>query len=127
MVKERGCCTTDPKMGNLKKVNFIGDNLEKANLKEANLTGANLIEANLRLANLQGANLEGLTLREANLEEANLKEANLKGADLGGARNLSFYQLSIVKTLHDTKLDEDLLIQLKEKHPALFEVPNFHE
>jgi uncharacterized protein YjbI with pentapeptide repeats len=104
-------------MGNLKNVNFIGDNLEKANLKEANLTGANLIEANLRLANLQEANLEG----------ANLKEANLKGADLGGARNLSFYQLSIVKTLHDTKLDEDLLIQLKEKHPALFEVPNFHE
>jgi uncharacterized protein YjbI with pentapeptide repeats len=109
---------TNPKMGNLKNVNFIGDNLAKANLKEANLTGANLIEANLRLANLQGANL---------LEGAKLKEANLKGADLEGARNLSFYQLSLVKTLHDTKLDEDLLIQLKEKHPTLFEVHNFHE
>jgi hypothetical protein len=28
-----------------------------------------------------------------------------------------------VKTLYDTKLDEELLIQLKEKYPALFDKP----
>jgi len=28
-----------------------------------------------------------------------------------------------VKTLHDTKLDEELFISLKEKYPALFKVP----
>jgi hypothetical protein len=28
-----------------------------------------------------------------------------------------------VKTLHNAKLDEELLVSLKEKHPALFEVP----
>jgi hypothetical protein len=36
---------------------------------------------------------------------------------------LSFDQLSKVKTLYNTKLDEGLLIPLKEKYPALFEVP----
>jgi hypothetical protein len=28
-----------------------------------------------------------------------------------------------VKTLYDTKLDEKLLMQLKEEYPALFEEP----
>jgi hypothetical protein len=32
-----------------------------------------------------------------------------------------------VKTLHNAKLDEELLIPLKEKYPALFEVPDKDE
>ena len=74
--------------------------------------------ANLRGANLQGANLEG-----SDFEGVDLKGTDLKGANLEGARNLSFDQLSRVKTLYDTKLDKELLISLKEKYPALFEVP----
>jgi hypothetical protein len=34
--------------------------------------------------------------------------------------NLSIGQFSKVKTLHDAKLDEELLIKLKEKFPFLF-------
>jgi uncharacterized protein YjbI with pentapeptide repeats len=77
----------------------------------------------LEKANLVEANLLEVNLREANLESANLEWANLKGADLEGTRNLSFDQLSRVKTLYDTKLDKELLISLKEKYPALFAVP----
>ena len=61
--------------------------------------------------------------KEANFQEANLQEANLQGADLQGAQHLSVNQLSKVKTLHATKLDEKLLILLKKKSPALFEKP----
>jgi BTB/POZ domain-containing protein KCTD9 len=35
--------------------------------------------------------------------------------------NLSVDQLSEVKKLYNAKLDEELLISLKEKYPALFE------
>jgi hypothetical protein len=52
------------------------------------------------------------------LERANLKEANLKGA-----QNLSFDQLSKVKTLYEAKLDEYFLNELKKKYSALFEKP----
>jgi uncharacterized protein YjbI with pentapeptide repeats len=89
---------------------------ERKDLRGANLQGVDLIETNLQGANLQEANLRGANLEEANLQEADLTEANLQGA-----RNLSLYQLSKVKTLHDTKLDEELLIQLKKKYPTLFE------
>ncbi len=41
----------------------------------------------------------------SDLKEANLGRANLQKANLEGARNLSFDQLSRVKTLYDTKLD----------------------
>ncbi|MDO5841558.1 MAG: pentapeptide repeat-containing protein, partial [Methanosarcina mazei] len=74
--------------------------------------------------NLQGANLQGTDLYGANLQGANLQEANLYGADLQGAHHLSFDQLSKVKTLYDTKLDEEFLVPLKKKYPALFEKPN---
>ena len=94
---------------------------ERKDLRGANLQGVDLIETNLQGANLQGANLQEANLRGANLEEANLQEADLTEANLQGARNLSLYQLSKVKTLHDTKLDEELLIQLKKKYPTLFE------
>ncbi len=37
------------------------------------------------------------------------------------AQNLSIDQLSKVKTLYGAKLDEELLISLKDKYPDLFE------
>ncbi len=63
--------------------------------------------------NLQGANLQG----------ADLVEANLPGANLEGTQNLSLFQLSKVKTLYNAKLDEELLMLLKEEYPAFFEEP----
>ena len=45
---------------------------------------------------------------------ANFKESKLESADLEEAQHLSFYQLSKVKILHATKLDEELLIPLKK-------------
>ncbi len=55
--------------------------------------------------------------------EVSLEGANFQGANLKGAKNLTIDQLSKVKTLYDAKLDEELLIPLKEKYPALFEKP----
>ena len=94
-------------------------NLEGANLEEANLGGTNLRETNLKWTKLKGINL-----KEANLQEANLEGANFEATLLEWAYGLSLDQLSKVKTLYDTKWDEKLLIQLKEKHPVLFEEPN---
>ncbi|AKB46387.1 hypothetical protein MSKOL_0610 [Methanosarcina sp. Kolksee] len=71
---------------------------------------------------LLGANLQGADLIEANLEGANLEGANLEGANLEGAQHLSLDPLSTVKTLHNAKLDNELLITLKKKCPALFKV-----
>jgi len=68
---------------------------------------------------LRGADLQGY-----DFQEADLIEANLESAFLGEAYGLSLDQLSKVKTLYDTKLDEKLLIQLKEKYPILFEETN---
>jgi hypothetical protein len=56
-----------------------------------------------------------------------LKEANLKGANLKNVDHLSLDQLSKMKTLYDTKLNQDLFIPLKEKYSALFEVPDYEE
>ena len=90
-----------------------------ANLKEANLEGTNLRKANLKGADLTEANLKG-----ANLERADLKWANLEGTYLGETYGLSIDQLSKVKTLYNAKIDDELLISLKGKYPALFEVPD---
>jgi uncharacterized protein YjbI with pentapeptide repeats len=70
------------------------------------------------MANLGKTHIEG-----ADLEKANLEEANFEGANLEGARNLSFDQLSKVKTLYNTKLDKELIILLNERYPALFKAP----
>ncbi|MHB8103192.1 MAG: pentapeptide repeat-containing protein [Methanosarcina sp.] len=103
---------------NLEEVNFVFSNLEGAYLQGANLKKAILLHANFGGANLAGANLAG-----ANLAGANLEGAYLIGANLKGAENLKVDQLSKVKTLYDAKLDDELLIPLKEKYPALFEEP----
>ena len=95
------------------------DIFERKDLQGVDLQGADLYGADFQGANLQGTNLEG-----ANLEGANLKETNLEGANLKRAKNLSFNQLSKVKTLYATILDGELLISLKEKYPTLFEKPD---
>jgi uncharacterized protein YjbI with pentapeptide repeats len=124
----------------LEKANFEKTNLEKAYLYMANLTGTDLRMANLKGsdlrmaklvgANLEKANLERTDLRMANLEGANLEKANLEGANLEEAnlmraKELTFNQLSKVKTLYHAKLeDKSLCKKLKEKYPTLFIEPN---
>ena len=51
---------------------------------------------------------------------AKLEGTNLEGANLRGALNLSIDQLSKVRGLYNVKLDEELLIQLKEEFSFLF-------
>ena len=51
----------------------------------------------------------------------------LERKDLQGACHLSLNQFSKVKTLHSAKLDKKFLLQLKEKYPAIFEVPYYNE
>jgi uncharacterized protein YjbI with pentapeptide repeats len=97
----------------LEESDFIGTHLEIAGLWElylekAYFSGANLERANLERANLKGANLEG---------------TNLEGTNLEGTKNLTVDQLSKVKTLHNAKLNEELLIPLTEQYPSLFEEP----
>ncbi len=52
-----------------------------------------------------------------------LEKANLQGANFEEAHHLSIDQLSKVITLYNAKLDEELLIPLKEKYPSPFEKP----
>jgi proteasome lid subunit RPN8/RPN11 len=106
-----------------KKANLEEADLEGTDLVGANLEGTDLIGANLERADLQGANLKRTNLRLANLKDADLKEADFEGANLKGALNLSIEQLSEAKTLYNSKLDDKLLIPLKEKYPILFEKP----
>ena len=123
---------------NLDGANFEGANLEetdfkKANLEEADLEGTDFVGANLEEADLEGANLVKANLEEANLKRANLRSANFKGANLKGAdfeganlkevKELTIDQLSKVKTLYNAKLDDELLIPLKEKYLTLLEKP----
>ena len=77
-------------------------------------------ESNLNAGYLEGANLKGF-----NLTGAELIEVNLEGANLEGAQHLSLDQLSIVKTLLNSKLDNELLITLKKKYAALFKVSDY--
>jgi uncharacterized protein YjbI with pentapeptide repeats len=67
---------------------------------------------------------EEAILDGANFERANFEGTDFKKADLRGAYNLSFDQLSKVKTLYDAKLDKEILIELKKEYPILFEKPN---
>jgi uncharacterized protein YjbI with pentapeptide repeats len=69
--------------------------------------------------------LEKANLKGANLKGANLEGADLEGADLEGAQHLSIDQLCKVKTLLNAKLDNELLVPLKKKYPALFEKADY--
>ncbi|WP_135613016.1 pentapeptide repeat-containing protein [Methanococcoides sp. AM1] len=120
---------------NLFGANLFGANLEFANLEEADLDEVNLNFANLKLANLKLANLEETDLESADLEETDLegatlfganilrakfKSANLKNADFLST-DISIDQLYEAKNLQNIKLDYELIYEIREKHPHLFE------
>jgi uncharacterized protein YjbI with pentapeptide repeats len=67
---------------------------------------------------------EGANFGLADFDGASLEGADLEGADLEGAKNLTVDQLSEAKTLYNAKIDNELLVQLKEKYPALFDKPD---
>jgi len=113
----------DVKFEDFEEANLDGANFEGANLEGIDFKKANLEEADLERTDLVGTNLEGTDLVGANLEGANLKGANLKRANLKGVNELTIDQLSKVKTLYNAKLDDKLLIPLKDKYPVLFERP----
>jgi len=109
------------KEANLEKADYISANLKGADFKGANLEKANFQGADLQEANLNGINFNGANLQKVNFRKANLQGAKLKEANLEGAQYLSIDQLSNVKTLYNAKLDEKLLVKLKEKYPSLLE------
>jgi uncharacterized protein YjbI with pentapeptide repeats len=98
---------------------FLGlCHLENAFLYETHLEGAKLRETRLDNAALYQTHLEG-----ADLKDVHLEGAELIGTHLEGAKNLTIDQLSKVKTLYNAKIDNVLLIALKENYPILFEKP----
>lgn len=107
----------------MENTDLRGANLREAYLEDADLRGASMINANLKGAYLEDADLSGADLTRAILMETDFKRTNLERANLKGTIDLTFDQLSQVKTLYNTKLDEELLIPLKEKYPNLFENP----
>jgi Pentapeptide repeats (8 copies). len=64
------------------------------------------------MVDLYGADLQGVDLLGTKLEGVNLEKA----------QNLSLNQLSRAETLYNAKIDSELLIPLKEKHPTLLKV-----
>jgi uncharacterized protein YjbI with pentapeptide repeats len=102
--------------------------MEQAFLVEAHLEGANLAGAQLEEAILVGAHLEGATLIGVQLKGADLRGAQLKGADLRraqmkGAQSLTVEQLSLVKTMYQSQLDQSILEQIQRLKPQLLEKP----
>ncbi len=108
-----------------------GADLREAYLREANLTNAYLSEAYLNGADLTNAylseaNLTNAYLRGANLSRADLEEANLSYVSLQIAKNLTYKQLTWVKSLYETEgletvLKPEELNRLKKEKPELFE------
>jgi uncharacterized protein YjbI with pentapeptide repeats len=62
-------------------------------------------------------------LHEAELQQANLGEANLREANLREATHLEAAQLAKAKSLYETKLDLNLLKEIREQYPHLLEKP----
>jgi hypothetical protein len=69
-----------PPKAELRGIDFLGANLQRAVLREANLQQAKLWKANLQQAVLGKANLQQADLGEANLQQAVLESANLQQA-----------------------------------------------
>lgn len=103
---------------------FTYARLKNASFQKADLYHSFLLGAYLEGVDFLGANLKGAILSEADLRGANLKWANLEETYFKNTKNLTVEQLSKAKTLYNAKLDEELLIPLKEKYPSLFEKPN---
>lgn len=93
--------------------------LTRSDLREANLEGADLEGADLTGAKLIRADLKNAYLKHATLSRANLTKADLSGANLLNTCGLTLGQLSKVRTLYNTKLDAELIIQVRLKYPLL--------
>ena len=52
-----------------------------------------------------------------------LKDANLEGASLLGVVNVDLKKLCQVKTLHNARLDADIIAAVRENCPHLLEKP----
>ncbi len=89
----------------------------------ANLSGEKMSGVKLYEINLSEADLSGVDLSSANMWGLKLRGTNLKGANLRGALYLTIDQLSEVKTLYKSKLDFELMEQVKAKYPHLLEKP----
>src|SRR5271157_5076647 len=128
----------DLEKANLMRADLKGANLNLAYLAKANFAGANLEEADLRGARLNGAIFEGADLHGVNLQETklygaifegtDLRKADLQGSDLFGAilvkadlrgANLQGTDLIKAKSFCKTKLDPEILSQIKENCPEL--------
>ncbi len=105
----------------LEETHFDRAHIEGAHFEYAHLKGAYLIDAHLKGTHFEIANLEGAHFEGADLEGAHFEGADLRGASIKGVKNLTVDQLFNVKTLYNAELDDELLIQLKEKRPDLFE------
>lgn len=116
---------------NLKLAFCRDSNFTNADFSDANLYGTNFQNAALRDANFENANLEGAHITNADLTGANLRGVNLKlanfdgsdlsGVNLLGAKKLKYKQLLNVKSLKNTKLDGELLEQVKASAPHLLD------
>lgn len=82
-------------------------------LSGVDLRGANLSNAALCLADMSDSNLSGADLSGAKLSKADLREVS----------GLNLEQLSKVETLYNTKLDPELMEQVKDKYPHLLKEP----
>jgi uncharacterized protein YjbI with pentapeptide repeats len=60
---------------------------------------------------------------QADLHEAELQQANLGEANLREATHLEAAQLAKAKSLYETKLDLNLLKEIREQYPHLLEKP----
>ena len=92
----------------LQNAEFYNANLRSAVLSEANLQKAYLSGAKLGQANFYKANLQESFLPGANLHLANLVEANLQGTNLSGAKNLEQHQIELAIGDRTTILPENL-------------------
>jgi uncharacterized protein YjbI with pentapeptide repeats len=61
------------------------------------------------------------SFNNGDFERANLREANFEGANLSRNHFLSFGKFSKMKTLHNVKLNDNILKSLKKKRLNLFE------
>lgn len=113
-------------LSNLINVNLSGANLNGVYLRGATLMGAYLMGVDLGGADLFGADLTGADLSGADLRGADLRTADIKDADLTEANltnaNLAGVDLESTKSLKNVKgLPENLLLELKDKKPKLFD------
>lgn len=116
-----------------REVDLCGANLCGASLRGVDFSKASLSKADLRYTKLCDAALIGTNLSEADLSGADLSRAHLAGAKFHGAnlvetnllstRDLFSEQLSVVKMLYGSRLDDGLMKQIQLKYPHLLAKP----